>query len=126
MIGMSAMIIAFPMKEKAPNRIRELRDARGMTLEDVALDANCSIPTINDLERGKLRLSDKWMRILGRVFNVAPAELLSDEDYPARLRGDARRLNDIYHAASPAQQEQILKVAETLASFSVEPPHKAA
>jgi transcriptional regulator with XRE-family HTH domain len=100
--------------EKAPNRIRELRDARGMTLEDVALDAGCSIPTINDLERGKLRLSDKWMRILGRVFKVHPADLLSDDDNPDRLHGDARRLNDLYRGASADQQVQIVRVVEAL------------
>ena len=99
---------------KAPNRITELRNARGMTLEDVALEAGCSIPTINDLERGKLRFSDKWMRILGRVFKVAPADLLSDEDNPDRLRGDARRLNDLYRSASADQQAQILRVVEAL------------
>ncbi len=100
--------------EMATNRIKELRDARGMTLEDVARDAGCSIPTINDLERGKLRLSDKWMRILGGVFKVNPADLLSDEDNPDRLYGDARRLNDLYRGASADQQAQILRVVEAL------------
>lgn len=100
--------------KKAPNRIRELRDARAMTLEDVALDAGCSIPTINDLERGKLRLSDKWMRILGQVFEVSPADILSDEDNPDRLHGDARRLNYLYRGASADQQAQIMRVVEAL------------
>ncbi|MDT7534065.1 helix-turn-helix transcriptional regulator [Sphingobium sp. SA2] len=105
--------------EKAPNRIKELREARGMTLEAVALEADCSIPTISDLERGKLRLSDKWMRILGQVFNVTPADMLSDEDNPHRLRGDARRLNDLYCGASADQQAQILRVVEALIGVGV-------
>lgn len=105
--------------EKAPNQIRKLRDDRGMTLEAVALEADCSIPTISDLERGKARLSDKWMRILGRVFNVAPADLLSDDDNPDRLQDGARRLNDLYRGASADQQAQILRVVEALIGVGV-------
>lgn len=116
MRAMSAIIIVFPMKEEAaPNRIREFRKAKGWTIEELAHRADCSGPTIHDLERGKLRLSVKWMRILAPLFDVAPADLLADEDFPARLRGDARLLNQIFHAATEEQKSQILRVAKALA-----------
>jgi len=60
------------------NRIRELRVARGLTLERVAELAGTSLQQVQRLESGKRRLTEGWMRRLAPVLGVAPADLMSD------------------------------------------------
>jgi hypothetical protein len=73
-----------------PNRIFELTKARKWTYPDVAQrvrelaiargDDNrskCHTITINNLATGKSNLTQEWMNILGEVFAVPPAELIS-------------------------------------------------
>ena len=61
-----------------PNRIRELRLARGLTLEELADAAGTSVQQISRLELGYRRLTDDWMRRLAPVLSCRPAELMSD------------------------------------------------
>jgi transcriptional regulator with XRE-family HTH domain len=61
------------------NRIKELRDARGLTLEQVAHAAETSFQQVQRLERGDRRLTDDWMRRLAPILGVPPAALLADE-----------------------------------------------
>ena len=61
-----------------PNRLRELRNQRGMTLERLAEGANTTFQQIQRLERGHLRLSHGWMVQLARALDCDPAELMSD------------------------------------------------
>jgi transcriptional regulator with XRE-family HTH domain len=60
------------------NRIRELRIARNLTLEEVALNVGTSVQQLSRLERGARRLTDDWMRRIARALYVRPADLLSD------------------------------------------------
>lgn len=60
------------------NRIKELRDTRGLSLEQVADAAGTSFQQIQRLEKGKRRLTDDWMRRIAPALGVAPAALLSD------------------------------------------------
>jgi hypothetical protein len=53
-------------------RVRELATARG---DDNR--AKCHTITINNLATGKSNLTQEWMNILGEVFGVPPAELIS-------------------------------------------------
>lgn len=63
----------------APNRIRELRDAAGLSMDGLA--ARCSPPTsasqINKLEKGHVNLTTDWMRRLAAVLGVDPVEILA-------------------------------------------------
>lgn len=61
------------------NRIKELREAKGLSLEQVADAAGTSFQQIHRLERGKRRLTDDWMRRVAPALGVAPAALLSDQ-----------------------------------------------
>jgi SOS-response transcriptional repressor LexA len=69
-----------------PNRLREIREAKGMTLAEVAAAAGgkTTPKTISRLERGEMRLSVPWMNRLAPVFGVKPAELLSEDGAKAQ------------------------------------------
>lgn len=60
------------------NRIKELREARGLTLQEVADVAGTSLQQIQRLENGVRRLTDEWMRRIAPILRVHPAELLLD------------------------------------------------
>jgi transcriptional regulator with XRE-family HTH domain len=59
-----------------PNRLRELRTAHQLTLEQVAERAGTSVQQISRLELGERRLTDEWMRRLATALGVHPFELL--------------------------------------------------
>ena len=58
------------------NRIRELREAQGMTQERLAELCDTSQPQIQRLEDGSRRLTEGWMRKIATALDVRPAELL--------------------------------------------------
>lgn len=62
--------------EEFPNRIRELRELRGLTLEDLAEKSGLSVSYVSRLESGKRNLSVKNLNIFARSLDVAPGELL--------------------------------------------------
>ncbi|MFM1977458.1 MAG: hypothetical protein RL145_2304 [Pseudomonadota bacterium] len=64
------------------NRIAELRRAAGLSLEALAERVNSNRQTVHDVEIGRTGLTLAWMRRLARVFGVAPADILLDEDKP--------------------------------------------
>lgn len=58
------------------NRIRELRDAAGLTAEQLATLAGTTKSQLGKLERGERRLSDHWAGRLAPHLKVQPYELL--------------------------------------------------
>lgn len=62
-----------------PNRIRELRRARNLSMEALALEIGTSAPTVNKLEKGQMRLSDRWLAPLAVALGVTPGALLGDD-----------------------------------------------
>jgi transcriptional regulator with XRE-family HTH domain len=62
---------------KTMNRIKELRDIAGLTLEQVAEKAGTSFQQVQRLETGKRRLTEKWMRQLAPALGVQPHELMT-------------------------------------------------
>ena len=75
------------------NRIKQLREARGLTLEQVATAAGTSLQQVQRLENGKRRLTDDWMRRLALPLGVAPAALLADE--PPDIREFAKNAEEV-------------------------------
>jgi len=82
----SVLLIALPIPqryndgmEKAPNRIRELREALGWSQTDLALKLvpKTSQPQIDRLEKADRRLTVEWMDRLALALKVTPGELLS-------------------------------------------------
>lgn len=71
--------------ETAPNRIRELRLAAGISQEELGGRIGVHKVSISDLERGKVELTLTYMRRIAKALGVSPADLLLDADNPDRL-----------------------------------------
>lgn len=102
------------MDELMPNRIRELRKARGMLIEHLADRVGCGITYVSDIERGKRELSYHWMKRFARALKVEPADILAEKDNSRALAPDERELVDLYRDADPVQQQQLLQMARIL------------
>jgi transcriptional regulator with XRE-family HTH domain len=61
-----------------PNRIRPLRLARKLTLEQVAERIGTSVQQLSRLEKGERRLNEDWMRLIATALGVGPADLFAD------------------------------------------------
>src|SRR3546814_13304256 len=81
---------------KRPNRIKEWRDLRGMSQEVLAEKCATTHATISRLERGKLPLSEHWLRTIGKVLRVPMADLLVAEEQEA-LENAADLARDIMY-----------------------------
>jgi phage repressor protein C with HTH and peptisase S24 domain len=67
--------------DKAPNRIRELREALGWSQTDLALKLvpKTSQPQIDRLEKADRRLTVDWMGRVAAALKVSPRDLLSPD-----------------------------------------------
>lgn len=108
-----------------PNRLYELRRARGWSQQELADRVGCSKMHVSGLERGKRDFSLSMMRRFAQVLNVAPADLLSRSDNPMLLAPDEERLLTTYRQAEPDKQESLQRVAEALVSFRHAPKDAA-
>ena len=102
---------------KAPNRIRELREAIGMSQAELARRINVTPPALQKVEVGTRGLDQQWMRRIAPVLGVTPADLLPIEDNPWALRPDERELIDSYRQADNADREKLIGVAEVMLGF---------
>lgn len=62
------------------NRIKELRKARGLSLEKVAQGADTTKGQIQKLENGTRRLTQEWMERIAPVLGCKPFELIWTDD----------------------------------------------
>jgi phage repressor protein C with HTH and peptisase S24 domain len=90
------------------NRIKELRRARGLTLQKLAKKAGTTNQQISRLERGERRLTTDWMERLAGALGCSPVSLIGafEEVGPSRyaLRGLA---SDNGEDAAPYHSEDI-------------------
>ncbi|MEM6559549.1 MAG: XRE family transcriptional regulator [Myxococcota bacterium] len=61
---------------KMHNRLRELRHAAGLTLQQLADRVGTTAPTVSRLEKGDRELTVKWMRRFGDALGLRPSEIL--------------------------------------------------
>lgn len=108
---MTADIIQFPGMANLPNRIREYRNARDMSQQQLADQIYVSKPTISELETGKMQLTVDYMRRIGKAFECAPSELLHIDDQLIVLTAAELQLVHQFRAADEIQKEMILRVA---------------
>jgi transcriptional regulator with XRE-family HTH domain len=109
-----------------PNRIRELRTARGWSQDRLGEAVRCSKIQISELERGLKPLTLQWMRRIGTVLGVAPADLLSPDDNPLQLSEAEQALIEAFRSGTPDQKQSIATVAESLTGYRVEKRDQAA
>lgn len=111
---MSAQILHFSPMSEMPNRIRELRLARGKSQQALGDAIGVSKMMISDLERGNSPLTVDYMRRIAKVFGIDPADLLIDDDAGFRLTEDERMLIERYRSVPEEQQEQFQQVMEVV------------
>jgi len=63
-------------KQASPNRIRELRKAKRLTLEELAGLTELSVSNLSRLENGKRNLTFPAMALIAKALGVAPSELI--------------------------------------------------
>jgi transcriptional regulator with XRE-family HTH domain len=118
---MSAEILHFARMTDDPNRIRELRLARGLSQQVVADRVGVSKVTISDLERGKMRLDLEYMRRIGKALGVIAADLLPADVNPWALSEDERYLIEQLRYAAPEVRDQVRRVTDALIPYQAEP-----
>lgn len=102
--------------DEAPNRIAELRGAKGMSQAELARQANCDQSTINKIEHGQRGLDQVWMRRLAPILGVTPAELLPREDNPYLLSDEERSLVERLRGADARGRDTLHTLAAALVS----------
>ncbi len=89
-------------------RLRALRQARGMTLQQLAEASQCSRSFLSMLERGQTDVSATLLQRLAAAFHLSAADLLPDEGRTDTLKivrhGEAPRIVDL----GPGVQVQVL------------------
>ena len=96
-------------KNGGPNFLRQWREFRGMTQEELAAKVDTNANMIGYLEGGKRGLSAKWLRKLAPALDTAPGMIL-DHD-PHLLDSD---IVEIWMTASSRQRRQIADIAKTI------------
>lgn len=61
------------------NRLREFREAAGLTQQQLADKVGAHWITISKLERGKMKLTTEWMERLARHLKIEPTALYQSE-----------------------------------------------
>lgn len=107
---------------KLENRIREVRVAKGMTQEQLAVACGADKTQISRLENSANQLTQPWMHRLAKALACAPAELLPLSDFPA---SEAELLSQ-FRRMTKAEQDQLNRLAVALAPPQTATPDKAA
>lgn len=96
-------------KNGGPNFLREWRQFRKLTQEQLAERVGTNANMIGYLESGERGLSAKWLRKLAPALETTPGMLL-DHD-PNQLDSD---IIDIWAHADRRQQRQLTDIAKTI------------
>lgn len=118
---MVASVLPFPIMttqlDAYPNRIRELRQQRGLTQAALGEAIGTSAVHVGHLELGRRELSLSMMRAIARVFDVPTADILARDDNPLAANPRARRLLGFFDQAEEPARQAIERVAESMIEF---------
>lgn len=115
---MSAIILQFRPMKALPNRLREIRLAKGWSQQRLADAVNCSKMQISTLERGEQSLDLMWMRRLSTPLGVEPGELLLPQDNQrAAQNEDEARLLEAMRAMPENVRAQFISIGEAMADI---------
>ena len=97
------------------NRIRVLREARSLSLEELAVEVGTTNQQISLLENGKRRLTVEWLLRLSQALTCHPWELVAGNLPQPTLPRDIRLLDRFRELEEP-QQDALLQFLETLST----------
>lgn len=77
-----------------PNRIREIRERKGLTLDQLAAitkhatkpDGETDLSTIQKLEKGRRKLTEEWRATIAEALGVDPDELLAGREIKRKAK----------------------------------------
>lgn len=101
----------------APNRIRELREAAGLSQAELARRIHVTPPALQKVEIGARKLDQLWMRRIAAALEVSAAELLPEEDNPWGLDDQEKELIERYRAAAGDDRERFDRVADAVLNY---------
>jgi transcriptional regulator with XRE-family HTH domain len=105
--GMSTVKPRF--KPQPPRHfVRQWRNHRGLTLEELAERVGVTHGALSQLETGRTRYTQKMMEALADALNCTVADLL------IRDPSDPEGIWSIWDNAKPGERRQIVEVAKTL------------
>jgi transcriptional regulator with XRE-family HTH domain len=96
-------------KNAGPNFLRQWREYRDLTQEELAEKVDTTANMIHYLETGERGLSAKWLRRLAPALNTTPGHLLEHD--PNHLPTD---ILDIWASISKRDRETARRILETL------------
>lgn len=102
-----------------PNRVRELRVARSLTLKELADASSLYFTQINKIETGERPAKDHDFRLLGRALGVPPADLFHIRE--GGLTGAERLMIDTYRELPPAMQRALMAMVESQQAERIAP-----
>lgn len=112
--------------DQQPNRIRELREAKGLSQAELARQINVTPPALQKVEVGSRKLDQLWMRRIADALQCEPADLLPTHDNPWGLDEDEKMLIQQYRHAKAEDRRKLRRMAEVVLDYSVEPGRDAA
>ncbi|WP_298283823.1 helix-turn-helix transcriptional regulator [Novosphingobium sp.] len=92
-------------KDQLPNRVREWRKRRGLTLQEAAPKIGIAFASLSRIEKGQRDLNQKWMEAIAAAFDCSPADLLSVE--MGGLTDDERSAIEILRRVPEASQAML-------------------
>lgn len=95
-------------KQLYPNKVREWREYRQMTQEELADLVGCSKATIGHIETGERRLTDKWAYPISKALKVGIGYLYEED--PAKM---PTAVLDVWADISDEDKPRALKVLES-------------
>lgn len=101
----------------SPNRIRELRDAIGMSQAELARRIHVTPSALQKVEIGARKLDQEWMRRVAAVLDVSPAEILPVDDNPWMLSEDEKHLLEQYRRSRDEDRDKLRRVADVVLEF---------
>jgi transcriptional regulator with XRE-family HTH domain len=95
------------------NRIKAFREARGLSLEALAIKARTTNQQISLLEAGKRRLTVDWLLRLSKSLDCHPWEIVSN-DLPKPLEPKEILLLSQFRGLKETQQNALMQLLTTL------------
>ena len=109
-----ADLLSFMAMADFPNRVNELRRARGWSQQHLADLVGVSKMQVSGIERGKREFSLTMMRRFADAFGVTIGELLHPDDNPFQLTAEERAMVERMRSAEEGQRQQLQKLADVV------------
>jgi transcriptional regulator with XRE-family HTH domain len=94
-----------------PNRLRELRQAQGLTLASVAGAAKIGATSLAHYELGTRKLAVPKLEILAKVLQVTSADILNESpEYDVRkLTRDEKEIVKLFRRLAPHRRKLVIR-----------------